>query len=398
MVVDEDPNSRVETRKALQRAELEVAGETGFGTRAVSLALDARPDAVLISVEEPAVRALETAEALADALPDTPVVIYSSESSAEAVRRGMVFGARDYVMKPVDAGGLRRAIIGALGQEERRQMRRAGQLLDHRGRGTIITVIGAKGGVGKTVVSVNLAVAMSESSGRSVVVIDADTHFGDVGTMLDLTPRMPLAEILRQSESLDRSGLSEYVTAHVSGVDVLGGSGSFDAWDDANAQQLTQVIERFAEVYDFVIVDTSGSFYRFVRAAVEVSTLTLIVTSPDVSSIRNTKLAIARLDGWGIDSERTRFILNHATRIQSVSREELRESLGREILLELPFDKAVTSSVQVGHPVVLRTPKSRAARELRVLAGRIAGSNGAFGTNNGAMPRWRALLQRKASV
>ncbi len=54
MVLDEDPNSRVETRKALQRAELEVAGETGFGTGAVSLALDARPDAVLISVEEPA--------------------------------------------------------------------------------------------------------------------------------------------------------------------------------------------------------------------------------------------------------------------------------------------------------------------------------------------------------
>ena len=78
LVIDEDPDSRVAARKALQRAELGVAGETGFGTQAVSLALEVRPDVALIAVEEPAARALETAESLADALPDTPIVIYSS--------------------------------------------------------------------------------------------------------------------------------------------------------------------------------------------------------------------------------------------------------------------------------------------------------------------------------
>src|SRR3989442_14646088 len=109
LIVDEDQDSRVATRRALQRAQLGLAGEVGYGTDAVSFALGARPDLMLISVEEPIGRPLETAEALANALPMTPFIIYSSLHDAESVRRGMVLGAGDYLVKPIHAAQLMQA-------------------------------------------------------------------------------------------------------------------------------------------------------------------------------------------------------------------------------------------------------------------------------------------------
>ena len=128
LVVDEDPDGRVAARKSVQRAQFAVAGETGFGTQAISLALQMRPDAVLISVEEPVGRALETADAIVSALPDTPILIYSSIDDSESVRRAMLFGARDYLAKPLQGSVLRTAVLRALEREERRQMQRSGQV------------------------------------------------------------------------------------------------------------------------------------------------------------------------------------------------------------------------------------------------------------------------------
>ena len=206
LIVDEDPDSRVSARKAVQRASFAIAGETGFGTQAISLALQSPPDLVMVAVEVPVERPLETAEALANALPDTPIIVYSSVADSDAVRRAMVFGARDYLRKPLQANDVREAAFRALDQEERRQMRRAGQLAGEAGKGTVIVVTGAKGGIGKTVVSVNLALALRLETGKSVALVDADTQFGDVATLLDIVPTMTAADVVRHPEKFDRAG------------------------------------------------------------------------------------------------------------------------------------------------------------------------------------------------
>ena len=157
--------------------------------------------------EEPVQRPLETAEALANAAPDTPILMYSSTADTESIRQGMVFGARDYLAKPLQAARLREAVHRALEQEERRQMRRAGQLAGEVGRGTIIVVTGAKGGIGKSVASVNLALALRMETGKSVALVDADTQFGDVSTLLDLVPPLTAADILRDPSRFDRVNL-----------------------------------------------------------------------------------------------------------------------------------------------------------------------------------------------
>jgi pilus assembly protein CpaE len=374
LIADEDPDSRVNTRKAIQRAQLGLSGEVGYGTEAVSLALDARPDIILVAVEEPSPRPLETVEALANALPDTPIIIYSSINDAEAVRRSMVFGARDYIVKPIRSARLSEAVNTVLVQEEIRQMRRAGQLLTGHGRGTVITVTGAKGGIGKTVIAVNLALALHRETGKRVVILDADTQFGDVATMLDMSPGRTVADLLRQHDGASRETVREFLTTHGSGLEVLAAPLDDDGWTGYNGDDLKRIIDLLAQTHDFVVVDTAGSFDGYVRAAVDASTLTLVVTTSEVSSVRDTAAAIRRLESWGLDGSRAKVLLNRGARVGGFRIDELREALKRDIFWELPYDRRFPSSVQLGQPVLLMDGRSTAARNLTSLARLIAGT------------------------
>jgi pilus assembly protein CpaE len=374
LIADEDPDSRVNTRKAVQRGQLALAGEVGYGTEAVSYALDARPDIILVAVEEPSARPLETAEALANALPDTPIIIYSSINDAEAVRRSMVFGARDYIVKPVQSARLLEAVNTVLVQEEMRQMRRAGQLLTGHGRGTVITVTGAKGGIGKTVISVNLALALHRETGKRVAILDADTQFGDVATMLDLSPGQTVADLLRQRDGGNRESLREFLTTYSDSLEVLAAPSDDGGWADHDGDDLRRVVDLLAQTHDFVVVDTAGSFDTHVRAAVEASTLTLVVTTGEVSSVRDTASAIRRLESWGMDGSRVKVLLNRGARVGGFHIDELREALNQDIFWELPYDRQFPLSVQLGQPVLLRDGRSTAARNLTSLARLIAGT------------------------
>lgn len=377
LVVDEDPDSRVATRKALQRGQLDVAGEAGYGNQAISLALSTHPDAIVVAVEEPAARALETAEGLASALPDTPILIYSSADDAASVRRAMVFGAGDYLVKPLQGSTLHSAILRSLGREELRQMRRSGQV-SYGGRGTVISVTGAKGGVGKSVVAVNLAVALRVQTGKSVAILDADTQFGDVATMLDLKPTHTTYELLKSLDRIDRSNYREFLTTDQTGLQVVAAHDNEDAWHGATREQLEKVISLLAQVHEFVLIDTCGAFDQFVRTCIEASTLTLVVTSGEVSSVRDTGAAMKRLEGWGIERERIRLVLNRGRKAPGVSAKDVERAVGRPIFWDIPFDAAVPDSVQLGQPVVNSPKASPFGKSVAALALKIAGTNRAL--------------------
>ena len=130
VTVDPDLSSRADMKRALQMAHFTVTGEAGYGIEAVTVAQEKLPDVFLVSVEEPVARALQTIESLADAVPGAPAIVYSTMADAASVRRAMVSGARDYLIKPVRPEELVRSIHGVLEQEERKRMRLAGQTME----------------------------------------------------------------------------------------------------------------------------------------------------------------------------------------------------------------------------------------------------------------------------
>lgn len=375
LIVDENLDSRVQLRRAVQRAQFEVCGEVGFGADAVSQAVASKPDIILLAVEEPVTRPLETAEGLANVLPETPLLFYASVDDSEAVRRGLIHGARDFLVKPIQAVQLKQAVDRALEFEEKRRMRLAGQLAAGQVTGTVISIVGAKGGIGKSVIAVNLSLALRLLTQRKVVLVDGDTHFGDVATMLDLEPKVTASELLANPGYIDRNKISEFLTYDSSGLSILATPADTAAWEDAGPDLIGSVVSTLALTHDYALVDTSGALDRHVKAIVDASTIVLMVTTGEVSSIRDTKAGLERLGRWGVPPQKIKVILNGGgARADHLKAKELEQALGAPVFWELPRDKTIATSVQLGTPVLVGWPKSKIARSLFALAGTVAGA------------------------
>src|SRR5205814_10542424 len=102
LLIDASPGSRAGLRTMLAGADAAMAGETTPGPEGFTMARDLHPDVVLLSIEEPLVRALRTLEALVTNFPEIPVIAISSLSSRECMRKAMLAGARDFLSKPLN--------------------------------------------------------------------------------------------------------------------------------------------------------------------------------------------------------------------------------------------------------------------------------------------------------
>ena len=207
LVVDQDAKTRYDVKRLVKASHFTIAGEAGFGTDAVSLAVELEPDVVLLGMNEPVVRSLQTIESLLNALPETPLIVYSSSREIDLARRAMLAGARDFLVMPANAEDMGKSIVAVLESEERRQMRLRGQTAAWGPQGSVITIFGAKGGVGKTTVAVNLAVALRQETGQAVALVDGDNGFGDVCGMLDMTPERTIVDLARDLAKVTRETL-----------------------------------------------------------------------------------------------------------------------------------------------------------------------------------------------
>ena len=384
LVIDENEDSRVELRKLLTRAGFSVAGEARYGVSASSAAHEMQPDAVMVGIEEPPNRALETVESLAQLLLETPILGYSSLNDSGAVRRAMRAGVRDYLTRPLDAETLREAIYSALEQEERRQLRRSGHYTPSV-RGTVVTVTGAKGGVGKSVVAINLALALRRVTGRSVALVDADTHFGDVATMLNLPVEHPVTRSISMVQQLDRASIVERTVAHPSGVRVLPSPSEPEEWRNVRPDDVERFITLLAEAFDFVVIDTPDVFDPVVEQCVLGATLTLLVTSLDMSSISDSKSALRILRRWDCPPEKVRLTVNFTRQRDGLSESDVEQALNWPVFWSVPYDRRVPNAAQLGESLVMNEPKAAFTKTINGLAGAISGTNGASseGQRNG---------------
>src|SRR6185369_2298621 len=115
-VIDQDLSSRSDINKLLTVSGFTVVGEAGYGIEAVSLAKQSEPDVVVIAIEEPMIRALQTVEALADLLPNSAIVGYSTLRDAQAMRKSMLAGISDFIQAPVKEEELVNSIYTVLAQ------------------------------------------------------------------------------------------------------------------------------------------------------------------------------------------------------------------------------------------------------------------------------------------
>ena len=370
LIVDEDIEGRGDLQRRLVRSQFVVAGASGYGAQALSLASETTPEAVLIGVEEPLARALQTIEALCGVLSHVPVIAYSSRTDAETARRAVLAGARDYLTKPFKPGQPGQSILEQL---ERRQAREGGQPGQRAASGIVITVYGAKGGIGKTTVAANLATALAQEGGGSVALADMDTQFGDVAIMMDIPVEKTIVDLARRADEIDRELVGDYLVHHSSNVRILPAPFEPSQWRAVTPDQMGKIIAVLAQTHDFVVLDTASSFNDVVAVALDKANVVLLVTSMDISSIKNTLVVLKLLASSSFPQDKVKLTINHANATNTVKEEDVKNILRQEIFWRIPYDESVGASVQLGKPVVVAKPGARVSRSILDLAAVLSG-------------------------
>ena len=388
LVVDQDFESRADLQKGLVRAQFIVVGGVGYGAEALSLASELKPSAILIGVEEPPARALQTIESLTELLPDSTILAYSSQTDAESARKAVVAGARDYLTKPLKMDEVVKAVESALAQQERRRALLSGEAATGpRSAGMVITIFGAKGGIGKTTLATNLAAAFVTINAGSAVVVDVDTVFGDAAMMLDVPVEMSLVEAADRVDELDRESLGSLLARHPSGVKVLPAPFEPTDWRNVSPEAVDKVLTLLAQTHDFVIVDCPATFTDLVAVALEKATVVLLMTSLDITSIKDTTTALKLLSSGMNNEDKIKLVINRATNVNSVQEEDVSKVLRREVFWSVPYDADVSASLQMGTPVVIDRPLSGISETIREMAAMLAGVEISYsGNGQGAEP------------
>lgn len=372
-VIDQDPNSRSDIQKLLAVTGFSVVGEAGYGIEAVSLAKSAEPDVVVIAIEEPTIRALQTVEALSDLLPNSAIIGYSSIRDPQGMRKAMLAGVNDFIVAPVKEEELVNSIYTVLAQEERKRQRITGEADEPIAAGSVITVFGAKGGIGKTTIATNLATAIMQKTNQSVVLVDLDTRFGDVGILMDIPVERSIADLAVPEEDITRDLVQECLYQHNSGVFILPAPIRPTDWRNVHAGHIERVVQVLTQTYDYVILDTPGTFNDIVARALELAGMVVLVATVDMASLKDTLLAIDMLRSWNFPQEKIKLVINATNEASNVQPQEVKRMLGRDVYWSIPYDRNISTATQLGMPVVLAKPQSRASESIVEMAYALTG-------------------------
>lgn len=246
-------------------------------------------------------------------------------------------------------------------------IRKAGTAAENR-KGKLVTVFSSKGGVGTTLVAVNLAVIMSTWPERRTALVDLDLDFGDVGAVLGLLPTKSLYDYARNSLSNTTGDLAAYLNMWNT-MSVMLAPPRPELSELIFGELVSKVLSLLCRKNDIVVVDTPSVFNDNVLTLFERTDELVVVVTADIAAAKNVKIALQTLSLLKFPRQKIRLVLNHLEKQTSGFIEELQKELGMPLTMELPRDNAVTVAGAKAVPVVTDAPRAHISRSLIRLAG-----------------------------
>ncbi|MFF5333119.1 CpaE family protein [Streptomyces sp. NPDC013181] len=276
--------------------------------------LDELPEVVLVHERIGPVPALELIREVALRFPAVGVVLVTADASPGLYSAAMDAGARGLVGLPLSYEELAQRVQAAAGWSTgvRRHLGAGAEVLTGPG-GTVVAVCGAKGGVGTTVTAVQLALA-SAASGHTVALVDLDLQSGDVASYLDVQFRRSVVD-LAAIQDISPRVLQDALYTHESGLALLLAPAEGERGEDVTDRVVRQTLSGLRHRYEVVVVDCGTYMNSANAAAVEMADRTLLVTTPDVVTVRAAKRMVRLWDRLQVrKAEETTTLVNRHTR------------------------------------------------------------------------------------
>jgi pilus assembly protein CpaE len=319
--------------------------------------------------------------------PGRPVVVISEGSPNGFLRQAFDAGADDVITLPQAPGAISFTL-------EKVVARRKGLSVSGQASAPLITILGPKGGTGKTLIATNLAVALAQRD-MKVVLVDLDLQFGDIGLALGLSPEVTLYDLMKAGPPFDHEKVEQHMMSHSSGVKVLIAPTRPDQASAVSIDHMRDVYASLRTMANVVIVDTPPGFTPEVIATIDVSSEICMVGMLDSLSLKNTKLGLETLDLMGYDTEKLTLVLNRADSRVGITPGDVSTIIGRVPDVLVPSDREIPRSVNEGIPIVASKQHSDAAKAFRKLADRYGQAQAPKPAQTGSASGVRALIGRR---
>lgn len=383
LIVDDIAETRENLSKLLMfERDIEVVGTAGSGPEAIEMCRKLNPDVVLMDINMPEMDGIKAAELLSSELPGVGIIMMSVQGEQDYLRRAMLAGAREFLVKPFSGDDLVRSIRHVYRLESSKRAMAAaqampgtamlnGQAVDNReqSRGKVITVVSPKGGVGRTTVAANLAVALKLSTQKKVALLDGSLYFGDIGVTMNLLSNKTIVDAIDHIDDLEADLLNDIMATHSSGVKVLLAPPQPETAELVTAEHIRRILVELTANYDYVVVDTWPSFAETVLTAMDMADHILLVMTLEMTAIKDVKLYLEVVDKLNYPTEKVKLILNRAGSAGGIKVEAVEETLRQKVLVGLSNDGvAMLMAVNQGVPLVISAREHPFSRDIYRLA------------------------------
>jgi pilus assembly protein CpaE len=320
-----------------------------------------RPDALMVdALLQGKVNGLDVAEQVRHAGLRIPIIIVTVPQKPVKVGEGM--GIVEVLSMPFSGYEL----MNALTHANARYRATAPSAMSRS-----YVVYSGKGGVGRTTIAYNLAVAFGQMPGVRVVLIDGDLQFSDLRGLLRVPDTAP--SILQlPTDRIAESDLTSVLWRDPSGIDLLLAPPRVEQAEMITPRDMEKVVSLLRRIYNIVVVDSPPAITDLTLTYLDDADSVLSIVTPDRNSVRNARLAGQAFVAAGMSPHKMMLVLNRAGS-PGLKPEQMAAELGRLPDVVIPDDQPlIKGTTAEGVPFVLAQPKSKPSQQITAIAQRLA--------------------------
>lgn len=238
-------------------------------------------------------------------------------------------------------------------------------------RANVISIFSTKGGVGKTFIAINLAIALAQE-GKRVILLDLDLQAAqDMSRMLDVTPQYSMYDVSAILDKIQEAdNIKNYITLVQSvGIDFLPAIKRPKQAAHITVERIDIIMNMLLNKYDFVVLDGGGAFTDALMTAFNCSNVILFVVTPDIVSVYETRWGLDVLQSLHFPLKMVKLILNRAESKAALSIQEINLALPYEILSFIPSEgRIVGMALNRGIPVIIDNPNCKVSQSIKKLS------------------------------
>ncbi|TJX14165.1 response regulator [Tissierella creatinini] len=375
LLVEKSSSDRELISETLSKIDyINLVGEADNAEEANYFLNDNYPNVILIGTNLELDRH-NLAKSISNEYPDIAIIMIENELKEDTMYKALFSGAKDVIISPFTSSKLVDSIFRAAQLVNEKSVVHKDIPVKQRrrsGRGHVITVFSTKGGVGKTFISTNLAISLAKDSDKRVCLVDLDLDFGNTVLALNMVPRFTILDIVDDIRNIDQDIIESYLIPHESGIKVLPANAKPQINEFVNSEHIEIILRALQGAFDYVVVDMPARFYEPVNPAFQVADVLLMVTTPEISAVRNIKASIQTLQELNFPKSKIKVVLNKADSSGQIKSKDVESTLNQSLYEIIDADyKQAMLSLNDGIPVTIGKPKSPISKSFNSLAKKI---------------------------